>query len=123
MTGSEKPTETALFIKAVLKGVRRGGRLIKCKRRGYTRYYAPENVLGEYDYTSVRLKIKPAYELYKGLSDAPLAVKEICAELRAAGISEGEPRALTVGGTRCTAITISRAHCKELNELILRFYL
>lgn len=70
-----KPTEETLFVRAVLRGVRRGLKLIRRRGRGYTRYYAPEGVLGEYDYTHIRLKLKPAYELYKELSAAPLMLR------------------------------------------------
>lgn len=73
-----KPTEATLFVRAVLRGVRRGLKLIRRRGRGYTRYYAPEGVLGEYDYTHIRLKLKPAYELYKELSAAPLSSRELC---------------------------------------------
>ena len=49
-----KPTEATLFVRAVLRGVRRGLKLIRRRGRGYTRYYAPEGVLGEYDYTHIQ---------------------------------------------------------------------
>ena len=118
-----KPTEATLFVRAVLRGVRKGLKLIRRRGRGYPRYYAPEGVLGEYDYTHIRLKLKPAYELYKELSDAPLSSRELCEELRQAGLIESEPSTLTIAGTRCKALIIQRRNCKELNELLLRFSL
>lgn len=117
--------EAALFVRAVERGIKRGSfKLIRQKQRGYTRYYAPEKVLGDYDYISVRLKLKQAYELYKALSESPLTVKELCAELEAAGLTTSiKPSVLTIAGERCKAITIQRGECAELNNLILGFSL
>lgn len=117
--------EAALFIKAVTKGIKCGGYvLIRKKPRGYTRYYAPEKVLGEYDYTTVRLNLKKAHELYSALSGNPLTVKELCGELERAGlIPTSKSSSLMIAGERHAAITIKRGDCRELNNLILGFYL
>lgn len=117
--------EPAVFVKAIVNGILRGGyRLIRQRQRGFHSYYDSDRILGEYDYTSIRLKAKQAYSLYEALSDSPLTLGQLRAELAAAGlIPNSNSTTLNIAGKRCAALVIQRGKCAELNNLLLNFRL
>ncbi|MGN0678671.1 MAG: hypothetical protein ACI4JS_03310 [Oscillospiraceae bacterium] len=117
--------EPVVFVKAIVNGIRQGGyRLIRQRQRGYHSYYASDRILGEYNYTSIRLKAKQAYSLYESLSESPLSLDKLRTELAAAElIPSSNSTTLTIAGKRCSALVIQRGNCTELNNLLLSFLL
>lgn len=117
--------EPAVFVKAIVNGILRGGfKLIRQRQRGFHSYYASDRILGEYDYTSIRLKAKQAYSLYEALSDSPLSLGQLRTELAAAVLMpNSNSTTLNIAGKRCAALVIQRGKCAELNNLLLNFRL